>query len=63
MPNKKIEESAVTGRNGYGVDLPVYVLEDNGTTARVQIQGCGIQLRQGEIYTVASDRIQPNRNG
>lgn len=58
MPINKIPEAAVTGREGSGCDVPVHVIEDNGTTARVQIEGCGIQLRQGQVHTVASDRIE-----
>ena len=58
MPINKIPEAAVTGREGSGVDVPVHVIEDNGTTARVQIEGCGIQLRQGQVHTVDSHRIE-----
>ncbi|WP_405883619.1 hypothetical protein OG747_36560 [Streptomyces sp. NBC_01384] len=59
MPIHKVNESAVTGRDG--CTLPARVLADNGITARVQIEGCGIQLRQGQIHTVASNAIQDNR--
>ncbi|MFE7752148.1 hypothetical protein [Streptomyces sp. NPDC057428] len=44
-----------------GCTVPVHILEDDGTTARVQIEGCGIHLRQGQIHTVASDAIEPIR--
>jgi hypothetical protein len=58
MPNTKIDESAVTGREGSGCTLPVDVLNDNGTTALVRIEGSGVQLRQGHLHTVASTSIQ-----
>jgi hypothetical protein len=60
MPTNKIAESAVTGRTG-GCDLPIRILDDNGTTARVLIEGTGIYLTQGQIHTVASADIRPNR--
>jgi len=58
MPTTKIDESAVTGREGYGCTLPVDVLNDDGTTARVRIEGSGVHLRQGHIHTVASTAIK-----
>lgn len=38
-------------------NVRVSVIADDGTTARVQIQDCGIHLRQGEIYTVPSTAL------
>lgn len=58
MPTTKIDEAAVTGRTGSGCTLPVDVLDDNGVTARVRIEGSGVHLRQGHIHTVASTAIQ-----
>jgi hypothetical protein len=60
MPTDKIAESAVTGHSG-GCNLPVRVLDDNGTTAKVLIEGTGIYLTQGQVHTVASDAVKPNR--
>lgn len=57
MPINKISESAVTGRPG-GCDLPIHVINDNGTTAEVRIEGTGVYLAQGQVRTVASDAIQ-----
>lgn len=60
MPTTKISESAVTGRPG-GCDLPVHVINDNGTTAEIRIEGTGVYLTQGQIHTVESAAIKPNR--
>ncbi|MFF7527345.1 hypothetical protein [Streptomyces pseudovenezuelae] len=58
MPNTKINEAAVTGGNpDYQVTVPVDVLEDDGTTAKVRIEGCGIHVRQGHIHNVPSTAI------
>ncbi|MFE7233873.1 hypothetical protein ACFVAF_25050 [Streptomyces sp. NPDC057596] len=61
MSVNKIHESAATGRGGIGRTLPVDVIEDDGTTARVQIQGTGLYLTQGETHTVPSSQVRPNR--
>ena len=54
----KISESAVTGRAGSGCEVPVRVLGDDGTTARVLVEGAGVYLRQGGTRTVASAAVQ-----
>ncbi|MFJ1839882.1 MULTISPECIES: hypothetical protein [unclassified Streptomyces] len=41
----------------YVTTVPVHVLSDDGTTARVRIEGCGIHLRQGHIHDVPSAAI------
>lgn len=59
MPIHQIDEWDVIrhiGRNGNTV--PVRVLSDDGTTARVLIEGCGIHLRQGQVHTVPSTALQ-----
>ncbi len=58
MPMFKISESAVTGRTNTGCDVPVRVLHDNGTTAKVITEGTGIYVTQGQVHTVPSDAIQ-----
>lgn len=57
MPINNISESAVTGRPG-GCDLPIHVINDNGTTAEVRIEGTGVHLTQGQVHTVASGAIR-----
>lgn len=44
-----------------GTTVRVRVLSDNGTTAQVQIEDCGVMGRQGQIHTVASTAIQHRR--
>lgn len=51
-----IDESAVTGRDG--TTVRVRVLSDDGRTARVQVEDCGIYLRQGQVHTVDSDQVR-----
>lgn len=59
MPLHQIEEKAVLPEIGEcGVTVPVRVLDDDGTTARVQIEGCGIHLRQGAVHNVPSTAVQ-----
>jgi hypothetical protein len=59
MPLHKIDEKAVLPEIGdHGITVPALVLEDDGTTARIQIEGCGIHLRQGQIHTVPSNALQ-----
>lgn len=58
MPMHAIEEKAVRPEIGeHGVIVPVRVLSDDGTTARVQIEGCGVLLRQGAVHTVPSSTV------
>ncbi|WP_435279148.1 hypothetical protein [Streptomyces sp. 1222.5] len=59
MPIHKIDEKAVLPDiDGDGITVPVHVLADDGTTARVQIEGCGIHLRQGQVHIVPSAALQ-----
>ncbi|OKI16607.1 hypothetical protein [Streptomyces sp. CB03911] len=60
MPTNQIAEAAITGRSG-GCDLPVRVLNDNGTTAQILIEGTGIYLTQGQVHTVSTTDVRPNR--
>ncbi|MGW1182977.1 hypothetical protein ACWD7Y_05245 [Streptomyces drozdowiczii] len=55
------EKAALPHISSDGCTVPVRVLEDDGATARVLIEGCGIHLRQGQIHTVPSDAVQPIR--
>ena len=62
MPLHVIDEKAVRPEIGDGgITVPVRVLDDDGTTARVQIEGCGIHLRQGAVHTVASSAVRRGR--
>lgn len=62
MTIHQICERAVLPHVGeHGVTVPVRVLADNGATARVQIEGCGIHLRQGAVHTVPSHTIHRRR--
>jgi hypothetical protein len=61
MPIDKIHESAVTQHGGSGCDIPVRVLDDNGTTARVITEGTGIHVKQGQVHTVPSSEVKPLR--
>ncbi|WP_159107036.1 hypothetical protein [Streptomyces coelicoflavus] len=62
MPMHVIDEKAVLPETGqHGNTVPVRVLSDDGTTARVQIEGCGIHLRQGAVHTVASTAVRRSR--
>ncbi|MFF1444138.1 hypothetical protein [Streptomyces sp. NPDC058295] len=62
MPIHKVDEKSVLPHiGGSGITVPVRVIADDGNTARVQIEGCGIHLRQGQIHTVPSDQIKPLR--
>ncbi len=60
MPINQIHESAVTQRGGLGKTVPIHVLSDDGTTARIRIEGAGLYLQQGHTHTVPSNTIQPN---
>lgn len=62
MTIHQIPEQAAHPHIGeYGTTVPVRVLTDNGTTAQVLIEGCGILLRQGAIHTVPSAEVQRRR--
>lgn len=54
----QIHESAATGRGGIGRTLSVDVLDNDGTTARVQVQETGLYLKQGETHTVPSIEVR-----
>ncbi|MEU7399989.1 hypothetical protein [Streptomyces sp. NPDC044948] len=62
MPMHVIDENAVLPEIGEdGTTVPVHVLADDGTTARVQIEGCGVLLRQGAVHQVASTAVRRSR--
>lgn len=62
MPMHQIHESAATGRGGFGCNVAVRVLQDNGDgTTLVQIEDSGIYLRQGQTRTVNTDEIRRTR--
>lgn len=42
----------------YVTNVRVHVIENDGTTARVRIEGCGIHLRQGHIHNVLSSALE-----
>jgi hypothetical protein len=52
----KISETVLGHRNG--IVLPVRVLVNDGTTARVRINACGMHLYDGQICTVPSSALQ-----
>lgn len=54
-----IDEKTVRPELGvHGTRVPVRVLTDDGTTARVQVEGCGVLLRQGAVHTVPSAAVR-----
>ncbi|MFI2426528.1 hypothetical protein ACH5A7_20930 [Streptomyces sp. NPDC018955] len=62
MPMHQIDERAVRPEIGeYGTTVPVQVLTDDGTSARIQIEGCGVLLRQGAVHTVPSTAVKKRR--
>ena len=62
MPINQIPEKAALPHIGeHGNTVPVRVLADDGTTAQVLIEGCGIHLRQGSVHTVPSASVEPRR--
>ena len=55
----QIDERAVRPElDNDGTTVPVDVLADDGTTARVQVQGCGVLLRQGAVHIVPSTAVR-----
>lgn len=59
MPPHEIDERAVRPELGQdGVTVPVDVLADDGVIAQVQVQGCGVLLRQGAVHTVPSTAVR-----
>jgi len=62
MPLHVIDENAVLPEIGeHGNTVPVRVLDDDGHQARVQIEGCGIHLRQGAVHAVPSTAVRRAR--
>jgi hypothetical protein len=61
MPMHRIRERDIPAL-GYdatgGTIVKVSLLEDDGTTARIQVQDCGVAARQGQIHTVASSAVR-----
>ncbi|MFE7547067.1 hypothetical protein [Streptomyces gardneri] len=54
-----IDESTIwpsLGRNG--TTVRVRVLSDNGATAQIQIEDCGVHARQGQVHPVPSGAIR-----
>lgn len=59
MSMHQIDERAVRPELGaHGTTVPVQVIADDGTTARIQIEGCGVLLRQGAVHDVPSTAVQ-----
>ncbi|MCX5197212.1 hypothetical protein OOK31_25495 [Streptomyces sp. NBC_00249] len=58
MPTHAIPERAVLPVGTDSTIVPVRVLADDGETAQVLIEGCGIHLRQGQIHDVASTDLR-----
>ena len=59
MPIHQIPERAALPHIGeHGNTVPVRILTNNGTTAQVLIEGCGIHLRQGAVHTVPSNPVE-----
>ena len=56
----KIRESVITGRSSR-IEIPVYVLSDNGTNARIRLEDNGTTLKQNQEFDVPSDDIEPGR--
>lgn len=54
-----IDESTIwpsLGRNG--TTVRIRILSDNGVTAQIQIEDCGVHARQGQIHTVPTDAVR-----
>ncbi|MET9725442.1 hypothetical protein [Streptomyces zaomyceticus] len=54
-----IDESTIwpsLGRNG--TTVRIRVLSDNGVTAQIQIEDCGVHARQGQVHTVPADAVR-----
>ncbi|MEU9494565.1 MULTISPECIES: hypothetical protein [Streptomyces] len=60
MPMHAIPETAALPHLDprYVTTVPVRVIADDGTTATVQIEGCGIHLRQGAVHDVPSSTVE-----
>lgn len=56
---KRVEEQDLFGTPGCNVR--VKVLKDDGKTAKVMVDDCGIYARQGNIHTVASSALNEGR--
>ncbi|MFI0929710.1 hypothetical protein ACH4TP_38165 [Streptomyces sp. NPDC021012] len=44
------------GRNG--TTVRARVLSDDGATAQIQIEDCGVHARQGQVHQVPSDAVR-----
>ncbi|MFJ5785353.1 hypothetical protein [Streptomyces hydrogenans] len=54
-----VDESAIWPQlANVGTTVRVRVLADNGRTAEVQVEDCGVWARQGQIHHVPSDAIR-----
>lgn len=56
---KRVEERDLVGVPGCNVR--VKVLADDGKTAKVMVDDCGVQVRQGDIHTVRSSALNGGR--
>ncbi|MER7794882.1 hypothetical protein [Streptomyces sp. NPDC097640] len=56
----KVEEKALVGYEGSLI--PVRVLSENGTTARVITKRAGVHVVGDQIYEVPISALQPDRN-
>lgn len=56
---KRVEERDLFGVSGCNVR--VKVLKDDGTTAKVMVDDCGVIARQGDIVTVRSSALNGGR--
>ena len=58
MSMHKIRERDIPKVHGEGITVKIQFLERHGDETRIQIQDCGVFVRQGEIYTVPSEVIR-----
>lgn len=56
---KRVEEQDLFGTPGSNVR--VRVLKDDGKTAKVIVEDCGVHARQGQIHTVRSSALNEGR--
>lgn len=55
------ERAALPHIGEHGNTVPVRILTDDGTLARVLVEGAGIHLRQGSVHTVPSSSVERHR--
>lgn len=53
-----VDESAIWPHLANGTTVRVRVLADNGRTAEVQVEDCGVWARQGQIHHVPSSAVR-----